>query len=930
LSHEQANIKEVRHVNQKNEANEPEPRRLVGQIIGRYEVISDIGRGGMGEVVLARDKELGRKVAIKFLNAQLAEDQTGISRFKQEARAASELNHPNILTVYDIGTHEGSPYIVSELLEGETLREVLQRGAMPPGKLIDNAVQVVRGLAATHEKGIIHRDLKPENIFITRDGRVKILDFGLAKLKPLRVASDVTTEAPTSHFHTEAGVIVGTARYMSPEQIRGDPVDHRSDIFSFGAVLYEMFSGMPAFQRGNSVETMHAILKEEPAENPKTQDNPPLERLIHHCLEKRPEARFQSASDLCFALEMLSARPGSRPIHELPGTTDSQTKIKKTTIFGNARLAWLTAAALLLVVLGVAWAYFKRRVTADVRVTKLALVAPSKTGFGRIAVSPDGQRLAFTAATGAKVQLWVRSLDSTEAYALAGTDGASHPFWSRDSRFIAFFAGSKLKKIDASGGPATTLCDAGVGTGGTWNADDVILFSSLGGAGISRVSATGGEVASVAKPDLKLQETDFSNPYFLPDDHHFLYNVIGGQKEARGIYVCSLDGRVRQRLIRADSNALYAPMSSSEGLLLFGNDGVLLGQPFDASSLRLTGEPVPIAEQVGKVLDGTALGISRRNVSASDNGILVYDPLPSRQRRKLIWVDRSGKQLASLERIDNVNIVSLSPDEKSFIASLLDMPLGNNNLWLSDVRGENVSRFTFDTANDIYPIWSSDQSRVVWSSNRDGIYQLYEKAASGSGQDRPILESDYFKFPTDWSKDGRFIFYRQIDPKTKYDIWVLPVGSPSGDLKPFPFLHTEANEAAAVLSPDGQWLAYTSDESGSYEVYVESFPKGGGKHQVSTNGGIGPRWRGDGKELYYHATDGKLMAVAVKSGPNFEAAAPVALFEFRAGGDLITPYYSVTRDGQRFLLSTIVDSDPTAPLMVITNWTAELKRQQVR
>src|SRR5262249_1287885 len=402
--------------------------------------------------------------------------------------------------------------------------------------------------------------------------------------------------------------------------------------------------------------------------------------LIHHCLEKRPEARFQSANDLCFALEMLSARPGSGPNRELLGATDSQTKIEKTTIFGNARLAWLTAAVLLVVILGFAWAYFKRHVAADVRVTKLALVAPSKTSFGRIALSPDGQRLAFTAATGAKVQLWVRSLDSSEAYALAGTNGASHPFWSRDSRLIAFFAGSKLKKIDASGGPAATLCDVGIGTGGSWNADDVILFSSLGGAGISRVSATGGEVTSVAKPDPKLQETDFSNPYFLPDGHHFLYNVVGGQKEGRGIYVGSLDGRVRQRLIGADSNAEDAATGSGGGLMLVGNDGVLLGQPFDASNLKLAGEPVPIAEQVGKVLDGTALGISRRNVSTSDNGILVYDPLPTRQRRKLVWVDRSGKQLSSFKRIDNVIIVNLSPDNKSFISYIITLPIVYNQI----------------------------------------------------------------------------------------------------------------------------------------------------------------------------------------------------------------------------------------------------------
>ncbi len=604
-----------------------------GARFNHYEIIAPLGAGGMGEVWRARDTRLNREVAIKVLPASFAQDADRLLRFKQEALATSALNHPNILTVHDIGDHEGAPFIVVELLEGEELREQLKDGALPVRTAIDYAQQIASGLAAAHAKGIVHRDLKPENLFITADGRLKILDFGLAKLKPPNV-DGIDTDAPTQKKITDPGAVLGTVGYMAPEQVRGQEADHRADIFSFGVILYEMLSARRAFSGDSAIEVMNAILKEDPPELTATNTRAPqgLERLIRRCLEKKPEQRFHSAHDLGYALEALSSSSGARL--ETAGAGPSR-------LFGPVRLAWAVAAALLLVTLGLTWAYFTRQPVSDVRVSKTSILPPEKSSFDQIAMSPDGRHLAFTAATGGKVQIWVRALDSTEAKSLAGTQGATYPFWSPDSRFIGFFADSKLKKIE------------------------------------------------------------------------------------------------------------------------FTRDGALLARPFDAHRLDFTGEPFTLSDKVGSyVVPG---GYS--TFSVSDNGVLVFDPSLTRQRRQYLWMDRRGQPIKSLDVAAGIYQHWLSPDEKRFIAGRLDTQTSPANLWVFDLSGGTPARFTFDR-----------------------------------------------------------------------DVWVLPATG-SGEAKPFQALGTEANEMAGTLSPDGRWLAYASDESGRVEVYVQSFPEGGGKRQVSNGGG---------------------------------------------------------------------------------------------
>lgn len=583
---------------------------------------------------------------------------------------------------------------------------------------------------------------------------------------------------------------------------------------------------------------------------------------------------------------------------------------------------WMVAGAMMLLV--VALGLDRRGTPEPPRILRAELLPPENASFGDIAVSPDGKWLAFTAATGSRVQLWLRSLAGEEANRVESTDGASHPFWSPDSRFVGFFASGKLKKLELGGGLPVTLCQAPAGTGGTWNRDGVILFTVLGVPRIFRVSASGGMPEAVLHTDPG--QTDLHEPFFLPDGRRFLYLAMSGAKDVRGIYVGSFDGKLRQRLLELDSNAVFVAGPASDinrGYLLFGRDGGLVALAFDAGTLRIGGEAVPIAARLGTVL-GANISYFRRNFSASANGLLIYDAHADRQRSQLLWVDRHGKPLNVLAKLDNVSIPSLSPDESRIVVARKNLATNDNDLWLTDALGSSPVRFTFDPGSDILGLWSPDGQRIVWSSTRNGSFDLYEKEVSSTGQDTLLLRSEEPKFPLDWSRDGRYLLFRQIRPHTGHDIFVLPT---SGERKPFPYLHTPAMENGGAFSPDGRWIAYNSDESGRHEVYIESFPTHGGKRQISPAGGSGSRWRADGKELYYHSFDGRLMAVSVTGdGAILTTGTPTPLFAFRAAGTMTVPSYAVTRDGQRFLLSAIVETDPKAALSVVQNWTEGIKR----
>ena len=896
-----------------------------GTRLGRYEVRSQLGAGGMGEVYLARDPKLGRDVAIKVLPAEFSADAERLRRFEQEAQAAGALNHPNVLSIYDVETHEGAPYVVSELLEGETLRELLGGAALPARKAIDYALQVARGLAAAHERGIIHRDLKPENLFVTRDGRVKILDFGLAKLTEPD-GDRARTDLPTRRINTDSGAVMGTVGYMSPEQLRGRPVDPRTDIFSFGAVLYEMLSGRRAFHRDSAADTISAILKEDPPELSQTDKNinPALDRVVRRCLEKNREERFHSASDLAFALEALSGSQGSGATTTVaPAEASESTPGRKL----RERLGWIAAALFLVSTLALAALYF-RRAEPRAETMRFTIPAPEKGAFGdALALSPDGRRLAFVVTGGAgATSLWVRALDSTAARELPGTEGAAFPFWSPDGRFIGFFAGNKLKKIDASGGPAQVLADASVeARGGSWGVDGTILFAPTFTSQLYKVPAAGG---AAAEPATELggarKQTSHRWPWFLPDGRHFLYFARAAQKEAEGIYVGSLDAKEGKFLLNTDLLAAYVPAARGGGAghLLFMRDRTLVAQPFDVEKRQLSGEPVIVAEGV-LTYPGEGGPTAYAAFSASANGHLSYLSGDASQVQ-MGWYDRAGNPLGPVTSPGMYSEPWLSPDGKRVAAGRAD--LQSNDIWLLDVARGTMTRFTFDPATEASPVWSPDGSRIAFASMRGGKFGIYQKISSGAGSDELLLQTDHNSFPDSWSSDGRFILYETENPKTRFDLNVLPL---TGDRQPFAFLNSEFNETHAQFSPDGRWVAYVSDESGRAEVYVQSFPVSGGKWQVSTGGGDQPQWRRDGRELFYIAPDKKLMAVQVTAGASFESGAPAALFATRVPATGLTDnrnHYVPGPDGQRFLVNNLVEEGNTQPITLVLNWAAGLKR----
>lgn len=884
-----------------------------GTRLGPYEIASAIGAGGMGEVYRATDSRLGRDVAIKVLPAGLADDPERLQRFEQEARAAAALNHPNILALYDIGTNADAPYLVTELLEGSTLREQLT-GPLPVRKALDFAVQIARGLAAAHEKGIVHRDLKPENLFVTDDGRVKILDFGLAKLTQaepsVRAVSVLPTVLPTAAAFdpaqarpkTIAGTVLGTVGYMSPEQVRGVAADHRSDLFAFGTVLYEMLSGQRAFRGETTMDTMTAIVKDHPQELPATERKIPLAlvRIIERCLEKSPAARFQSTRDLAFALEALSTT--STP----SGAAETIAAIAPVRS-GPHRLrtaAALVAAVVVGAVVTALGTWLLRPAPVEAPEVRLQMVTP--TGFPTMfAIAPDGRAIVFVAAAEGKTepQLWLRSLDADSAQPLPGTEGAAYPFWSADSRSIGFRVGGvALKRVDLDGRTTRTIVN-GPGVVSAWGADGTILFSAGTTGPLSRVPASGGQAVEATRLESP-QQTSHRLPRFLPDGRHFLFYVLG-TPEARGVYVGTLDSRETRRLFDADSQAEFV----SPDYLMFMRQEALLAQRLNLETFDTIGEPIVFGD--GTATDGV---VGHMALSASSAGSLVYRAAATRVRQ-LVWFDRSGKQIDSIGEPDDSGggvDADMSPDG-SAVARVRSVN-GNADVWLVETARGVLRRLTSDPGLDREPIWSPDGTRIAFVSMRKGPGDIFVRRASGAAPEEVLLESPINKNLYDWSPDGRFILYSAQDPRTRRDLWALPL---DGDRKPFVVAQSDAEEKDGQFSKDGRWVAYASDETGQLEVFVKAFPTLGGTTRISASGGTEPRWSNDGKQIFYRAPDNRLMSAPVTMRPNgtVDVGAPVALFTLRSDAAVVA-----SPDGQRFLFNTPLEDEVSTPLTVILNW----------
>ncbi len=889
-----------------------------GTRLGVYDVTAPIGEGGMGQVWRATDTTLARQVAIKILPDAFASDPERLARFEREARTLATLNHPHIAAIYGFEKSSGMHALVMELVEGEDLSHRIARGAIPLDEALPIAKQIAEALEAAHEQGIIHRDLKPANIKVKADGTVKVLDFGLAKAldqdpKASRPQDLPNSPTITSPALTQAGMILGTAAYMSPEQARGTVVDRRADVWAFGAVLWEMLTGQRLFEGATVSDTLASVLKTDPQWSALPPATPAaIRRLLRRCLEKDRKHRLDSAAAVRLEIEDALTAP---PAVDGAASATSSAPV--------GRWAWMTAlavASVAILALAIPAALYFRRAAPDRSVTRLELATPPTSSSVSLALSPDGRQIAFVATGEGAPKLWVRRFDQASATALSGTNGATYPFWAPDGRAIGFFADGKVKRVDLSGGLPQTLADAPIGRGGTWSTAGVILFAPTANSGLVRIPDTGGTPAALTA--LNAGENSHRWPQFLPDGRHFLFRVAVGRLETRGTFVGSLEGGTPTRVLQDETAAVFAPPD----LLLVVRQGVLVALPFDPVRAVVSGEPVPVAQNVG-----ADITIERPAFTVSATGVLAHRS-GGVQRRQLVWMDRAGRLLGTMGSPDDAAMANpaLAPDGQR--VTLQRSFQGNNDIWLLDARGV-LSRFTFDSNTDYTPVWSADGQRLVFRSNRNGNYDLFEKAASSAADERPLLVTAENKAPQDWSPDGRTVLYTVLGQKTRIDLWAVRL---DGDKKSFPVLQTAFDELDAQFSPDGHWIAYESNQSGRSEIFVRPFPQSLGEWQVSSGGGSQPRWRADGKELYYVARDGHLMAVpivAAADGQVLTPGAPVLLFAVRlASGTGVSPgtyssrpQYAVSRDG-RFLVNVAVDAEATPPISIVLNWDAPFRK----
>jgi Tol biopolymer transport system component/predicted Ser/Thr protein kinase len=892
-----------------------------GKRLGPYEIVAPLGAGGMGEVYKARDTRLDRTVAIKLLPASLTDSPERRQRLEREARAVSALNHAHICALYDVGDQDGSFFLVMEYLEGETLADRLTKGALPTEQVLRYGIEIGDALDKAHKKGIVHRDLKPGNVVITKAG-AKLLDFGLAKLRgeaasPTPELSSLPTEAKPL---TQAGTILGTLRYMAPEQLEGGDADSRADIWALGLLLYEMATGKPAFSGKSQASLIGAILKDEPAPISATQTMAPpaLDRLVRTCLAKDPDERWQSAHDVVQQLRWIG-EAGSQA--GVPAPVAERRRSRE-------RLAWTVAA--IAAVLGAALGFLAARLGRRVEPlqVRLKIAPPEGTRFPwwtLPAVSPDGSKIAFTAVSGqvaadrasaaaaGESHLYIRALDAETATRIPGTEGAYWPFWSPDGRqigFATFPPQPRLRKVDVSGGPPQTLCDlTSAHDGASWSRDGVILFAQ--GGALYRVPAGGGEAKRLDQPDPK--QANPKGPQFLPDGR-FLYLSMAERQQDRALYLGSLDGKERTRVLTTDRIAAYVP----SGHLLFMNGQVLSAQAFDRAKRRLEGDPFPVAERV-VLMRGLFGGAA---FSVSPGGVLAWRTGAATETMQLTWFDRSGKKLGAVGPPAEYSNPALSPDERSLAVGQAEAGQLTRDLWVFDLVRGTRTRLTFDPGDDLNPTWSPDGRRMAFSSTRGPTRDILEKAADGSGDERRLfVPKEGEAAVEDWSADGRLLLFNRQSVGQSADLYVLPLTG--AERQPLPLLATPFSESMGQFSPNGRFVAYRSSESGRSEVYVQAIDADGkptrGKWQVSTNGGLEPRWRRDGRELFY-VNDSTLFAVDVKiDGAAFEAGIPKALFDLQLP-DPRRNRFVVSRDGQRFLFNAAAEQASDAPIQVLVNW----------
>jgi serine/threonine-protein kinase len=889
-----------------------------GTMLGPYEVLSLLGAGGMGEVYKARDTRLDRIVAIKILPAHLAGKPELRERFEREARTIAGLNHPHICTLYDIGRQDGIDFLVMEYLEGETLATRLLKGPLPLDQVLRYAIEVSDALDKAHRKGVTHRDVKPGNIMLTKNGS-KLLDFGLAKLKQEAAPAAVPlSQLPTlSKNPTVEGTILGTLQYMAPEQLEGkvNEIDGRTDIFAFGALVYEMATGKKAFEGKTAASLIAKILETEPPPISSLQPMTPaaLDRVIRKCLRKDPDERWQSARDVADELKWITEADAQVSRAASPDAKSAPKSWSRSVILG-------LAAAVVAAVAGLAgWILRPAPAPSEQPVSRFTIALPpgeALAGVSAVALSPDGRQLAYVAARGATRQLYLRAMDGFESRAIAGTEGAAHPFFSPDGQWLGFFAQGKLKKVSVDGGAVLTLADSMTTRGASWDRQGSIFFVTSSFGTVLRVSDTGGTPQALTRHEGG--ETSHRWPELLPDGNAILFaagqataNFANGAK----IVVQSLQTGDRRDLIQQATYPRYAP----SGHLVYAQAGNLLAVPFDPQRLEVTGAAVPVVEGV---LQTTGDGNARYTISST--GSLAY--VPGRAefiQSRLVWVSRNGAETILPGPARYYRAPRLSPDGRRVAVAINDQ---ETQVWLYDLSRETLSRLTFEGNTNVHQIWTPDGRWIVFQSNKEGPQNVFRQLADGSGAVERLTTGDAVHLPGSWSADGEVLAIHESSSTVSGDIRMLRLADPARG--PQPFLRTPFNEESPMFSPDGRWLAYSSDEAGRKEVYVQPYPGPGGKVQISTDGGIEPLWNPNGRELFYRSGD-RMMAVEIATEPAFSAGRPRVLFE---GQYLIspagTPNYDISSDGQRFLLVKPLEQQvqPTQ-INVVLNWGEELKRR---